>query len=185
MRGMGAWGTGTDALDAAAADAAAALIPRVLRERAIFPVFQPIVELATRTVVGVEGLARGPAGSLVESPDALFVAATRAGLMPVLDQLCFTRAIEVARDATNVAPPLLFVNAEPAALNHPITTDLVAAVRSQRPFRIVLEYTERAVATHPAALLNIASIAHNDGNALAMDDVGADPLSVAFLPVVE
>lgn len=172
--------TGMDALDVAAA-----LIPRVLRERAVFPLYQPIVDLATGSVVGVEALARGPADSPVESPDALYAAATRAGLMPLLDQLCFTRAIEVAREAMDLAPPLLFINAEPAALNHPITPDLISAVRSERPFRVVLEYTERAVAVHPAALLEIASIAHKDGNALAMDDVGADPLSVAFLPVVE
>jgi EAL domain-containing protein (putative c-di-GMP-specific phosphodiesterase class I) len=174
------WHAGRDPLEAAAE-----LIPRVLRERAVFPLYQPIIDLATRTVVGVEALARGPAGSPVESPRALFAAATRAGMMPLIDQLCFTRAIEVARDATDVAPPLLFINAEPAALHHPITPDLLAAVKSQRPFRIVLEYTERAVATHTAALLEIAHMAHTDGNALAMDDVGADPLSLAFLPVVE
>src|SRR5262245_58925633 len=113
---------GTDHLDAAAA-----LIPQVLRERAIFPLYQPITDLATRTVVGVEALARGPAGSPVEYPDALFAAATRAGLMPVLDKLCFTRALEEARDAREV-PPLVFINAEPAGLHQPPTPDLLAVV---------------------------------------------------------
>ncbi|MBG0827682.1 EAL domain-containing protein [Planomonospora sp. ID67723] len=162
-----------------------ALIPRVLAEHAVFPLYQPIIDLATRTVVGAEALARGPAGSPVEFPDALFTAATRAGLLPLLDQLCATRAMEIARDAPDGAPPLLFINAEPAALSHPFTPELVDVINSERPYRTVLEFTERALASHPAALLAIASQVHQTGGALALDDVGADPLSLAFLPLVE
>ncbi|GAA3443961.1 EAL domain-containing protein [Planomonospora venezuelensis] len=162
-----------------------ALIPRVLAERAVSPLYQPIVDLATGTVAGAEALARGPAGSSVEFPDALFAAAARTGLLPLVDQLCAARAIEVARDAPDGAPPLLFVNAEPAALSHPFTPELVDAINSERPYRIVLEFTERALASHPAALLTIASQVHQTDGALALDDVGADPLSLAFLPLVE
>jgi EAL domain-containing protein (putative c-di-GMP-specific phosphodiesterase class I) len=163
----------------------AGLIPQVLARRAIYPLYQPIVDLATRDLVGVEALARGPAGSPVELPDALFPAAVRAGLLPQLDQLCAARAVEIARDAGEIVPPLLFVNAEPAALNHPLTPDLIAAISSPRPFRIVLEFTERALATHPAALLDIARSVHRGTGALALDDVGAEPLSLAFLPLIE
>ncbi|WP_308167954.1 EAL domain-containing protein [Catellatospora tritici] len=166
-------------------DAAAALIGRVLEQRAVFPLYQPIMDLATAMVVGVESLARGPAGTVVESPGALFAAAARAGLMPLIDQLCFTRAVEIAREAGEVAPPLVFINAEPAALNQPMTPALLAAVEAERPFRIVMEFTERRLAAHPAALLNIAAIARQGGDALALDDVGADPLSVALLPLLE
>jgi EAL domain-containing protein (putative c-di-GMP-specific phosphodiesterase class I) len=166
-------------------DDAAALIPRVLAERAVFPLYQPIIELASRTVVAVEALARGPAGSPVEYPDALFAAATRAGLMPLLDQLCFARAVEIARKASHVVPPLVFINAEPAALNNTLTPELVAEVTAPRSFRIVMELTERALADYPAALLNIANRVHQGGGALALDDVGADPLSMAFLPLLE
>jgi EAL domain-containing protein (putative c-di-GMP-specific phosphodiesterase class I) len=165
-------------------DAAAALIPRVLEERAVFPVYQPIMDLATGTVVAVEALTRGPAGSPVESPAALFAAATRAGLLAPLDKICFTRALEVARDGWDVVPPLVFVNVEPAALDVAPTPELLAVVRSER-FRVVAELTERALAAHPAGVLSIANLANQDGNAIALDDVGTDPLSLAFLPLVE
>lgn len=166
-------------------DVAAATIPQVLGDRAVFPVFQPIMELATGSVVGVEALARGPAGSAVESPSALFAAASRAGLLPQVDQLCFTRAVEIARDAAELVPSLLFANAEPAVVNEPISPDLLAAVRSERRFRIVMEYTERALASHLSSLLSLASLAYEDGNAIAMDDVGVEPMSLALLPVLE
>ena len=151
----------------------------------MFPVFQPIMELATGNVVGVEALARGPAGSAVEYPSTLFAAASRAGLLPQVDQLCFTRAIEIARDAAELVPSLLFANAEPAVVNEPISSDLLAAVRSEKRFRIVMEYTERALVSHLSSLLGLASVAYEDGNAIAMDDVGVEPMSLALMPVLE
>lgn len=163
----------------------AALISQVLAERAIYPLYQPIVDLASRAVVGVEALARGPAGSPVEYPDVLFTAAERAGLMPQLDQLCFTRAVQLARAAGDVTPPLVFINAEPGVLNNAVTPELAAEVSAERSFRIVMELTERALGTFPASLLNIAGMVHHGGGALALDDVGADPLSMAFLPLLE
>ncbi|GGK81637.1 hypothetical protein Ppa06_48430 [Planomonospora parontospora subsp. parontospora] len=174
------WSAGRDMRDDPAT-----LILRVLDERAVFPLYQPIVDLTTRNIVGVEALARGPAGSPLEFPDALFAAATRAGVMPLLDQLCATRAMEIARDAEQEVPPLLFFNAEPAALNHPFTPELLAVALSERPYRAVLEFTERALADHPAALLDIAAAVQRTDGALALDDVGADPLSLAFLPLIE
>jgi EAL domain-containing protein (putative c-di-GMP-specific phosphodiesterase class I) len=85
-------------------DAAEELISQVIRDRAIFPVFQPIRDLTTGALVGVEALARGPAGSAVESAPTLFAAAKAAGELSRVDQLAFTRAIETARDSPRPLP---------------------------------------------------------------------------------
>jgi EAL domain-containing protein (putative c-di-GMP-specific phosphodiesterase class I) len=166
-------------------DEASQAVWQVLDERAIFPLYQPIVELATGLLVAVEALARGPAGSVVETPDRLFAAAARAGCLPEVDMLCGARALEVARDAPDGVPPLVFVNAEPAAFARPLTPDLVKVISDDLPYRIVLEFTERALGAYPPGLLKIANMVHRFGNALALDDVGADPLSLAFLPLIE
>jgi EAL domain-containing protein (putative c-di-GMP-specific phosphodiesterase class I) len=161
------------------------LLARILAERAVFPVFQPIVDLHSRKIVGVEALARGPAGSPLEFPDALFATAGRGGLLTELDQMSCERALVAAREAHALTPPLVFVNREPAALDRPMSPELASAVYRDLPFGIVVEFTERALATAPAALLRATDAVHGYGNAVALEDVGADPLSLAFLPLVE
>jgi len=66
------------------------------------PVFQPLIDLDNRHVVGYEALARGPMGSALETPAALF-GAVRGGLGP---------------------PLTLFVNAEPVSLGVACPGDL-------------------------------------------------------------
>jgi EAL domain-containing protein (putative c-di-GMP-specific phosphodiesterase class I) len=70
---------------------------RVLDERSVQPVFQPLIDLDSRHVLGYEALARGPAGSALETPAALFGAAWRAGRVAELDWACragaFTEAV--------------------------------------------------------------------------------------------
>lgn len=173
------------ATKAAPPAAAGSSLRRIVAERAVFPVFQPIVDLRTGRIVGVEALARGPAGSGLELPNVLFPAAIEAGLLMEFDQLCVTRALEEARAAGSVTPALVFVNAEPAALGRPPSRELRAVVQDSRDFRIVLEFTERALSPAPAVLLRSADRVHQSGDAVALDDVGTDPLSLAFMPLVE
>lgn len=163
----------------------ASALTRILDDKAIYPVFQPIVDLHSRKIVGVEALCRGPAGSFLEQPGALYEAAAREGTLADVDQLCCERALVAARDAGPVTPPLVFVNAEPAALTRAMTPDLAAVLSSGLPFRTVLKFTERALATAPAALLRVTDMVHAYGDSVALDDIGADPLSIAFLPLIE
>ena len=87
-------------------------------------VFQPLIDLDSGDAVGFEALARGPAGSTLESPGALFEAAYGSGRVAELDWVCRAAAFEAAARA-GLEPALrLFVNCEPASLGVPCPDDL-------------------------------------------------------------
>jgi EAL domain-containing protein (putative c-di-GMP-specific phosphodiesterase class I) len=153
----------------------------VLAAGALRAVYQPIVDLATGRPVAYEALARGPVGTPLERPDALFAAARAGGLLAALDDACRAAALRGARRAGLAQPWTLFVNTEPEA---------VAGTRfgaepdwAGRP-RIVVEFTERALVRDPAGLLRTVARVRELGYGVALDDVGAEPASLALLPLL-
>ncbi|PWW24484.1 PAS domain S-box-containing protein/diguanylate cyclase (GGDEF)-like protein [Geodermatophilus normandii] len=152
--------------------------------RGVRSVFQPIVEMDTGRVVAYEALARGPVGPL-ERPDALFAAARGAGRLAELDEACRAAAFRGAVDAGLVAPLTVFVNVEPEVLDTAPLADLVAiAENAPGAVRVVMEITERAIAARPAELLRTVERVRELGWAIAVDDVGAESMSLAFLPLL-
>ena len=148
-------------------------------------VYQPIVDLDTDRVVGYEALARGPEGSELERPDRLFAAARASGMMEALDEACAAAAIHGAVAQGLASPLALFVNVEPEAVHDARLAALVdIAEAAPRPLRLVFEVTERALAERPAELLATVAGIRAQGWAVALDDVGADPASLAFMPLL-
>jgi EAL domain-containing protein (putative c-di-GMP-specific phosphodiesterase class I) len=160
-------------------------IHEVIDSRAVTPVFQPLVEIATGRVLGYEALSRGPAGTALESPDALFAAARAVGRTLELDWVCRAQAYRAVL-AAELDPRLTwFVNMEPTATRAACPPDLagVVALAEQR-LRVVTEMTERAIAEDPSGLLAATAHCRDNGWGVALDDVGADPMSLALMPFV-
>ncbi|WP_255363668.1 diguanylate cyclase domain-containing protein [Geodermatophilus sp. DSM 45219] len=159
-------------------------IDDVLRDGVVHSVFQPIVELDTGRVVAYEALARGPQGPL-ERPDRLFAAARAAGRLAELDAACRSAALTGAVEAGLQAPLTLFVNVEPEVLDRaPMEELLSIAQTAPGGLRVVLEITERALATRPAELLRTVERVRAVGWGVAVDDVGAEAMSLAFMPLL-
>ena len=157
----------------------------VIDQRSVRSVYQPLMDLQTGEVVGYEALARGPIGSLVESPLELFAAAETIGRTVELDWVCRAAAYRGALKAGLDPSLTLFVNNEPTALGTPCPDDLLPAVTAaEAGLRIVSEMTERALATDPAELLAAVARARAVGWGVALDDVGTEPASLAFMPFV-
>jgi EAL domain-containing protein (putative c-di-GMP-specific phosphodiesterase class I) len=153
--------------------------------------YQPIVELDTGVTVGYEALARGPRGSALERPDRLFAAARRAGRLAQLDQACQGAALSGARAAGLRGPWTLFVNIEPEtagqAFHPPEPGDLASVTfgtESAQNLQVVIELTERALIASPTELLLFVARIRARGWGIALDDVGADPASLALLPLL-
>jgi EAL domain-containing protein (putative c-di-GMP-specific phosphodiesterase class I) len=90
---------------------------RLLLNGRVHSVYEPIVDAKTFTVFGYEALARGPEGTSLAAPLALFELAERTGLVFELDCLCRRRALDGAVDFP--AGTKLFLNIRPSAFHDP------------------------------------------------------------------
>ncbi|GAB4048659.1 sensor domain-containing phosphodiesterase [Catellatospora paridis] len=157
----------------------------LLSGRAIYPVFQPIVALAGRNVVGYEALARGPAGSAFEFPAALFSHAQRAGRVGELDWAARAAAFHHALAAVLPYEVPLFVNTEPSTLRTACPPDLISTVDvAVEKLQIVFEITERSLGDDPAALLMLMARVRARSARIALDDVGVNPASLALMSLL-
>lgn len=175
--------TSLPAADALLEPADAVSIHDVIDGGEVTAAFQPIVDLVGGRVVAFEALARGPEGTGLASPGALFSAARGAGRLADLERLCRIRAAEGALAAGIAAPTALFMNVEPSLVAHEgasLPTPLMRTLLDQMD--VVTEITERAVARNPAALVERFHEVRAHGGAYALDDVGVEAQSLALLP---
>jgi EAL domain-containing protein (putative c-di-GMP-specific phosphodiesterase class I) len=152
-----------------------AMLDRILLEESVTTVFEPIVKLATGEPIGFEALTRGPGGSGLETPSALFAVAELADREYELDSLCRRRALANAR---GIGPEqLLFLNILPTCIQDPdFQAGRVRDTLSELglgPRNLVLEISERqAIANFP---IFREAIDHFSGLGfrIALDDTGA------------
>lgn len=159
-------------------------LDRIIENGLVVPVYQPIVDLASGRTVAFESLARGPRGSQLERPDQLFATARATGRLHALDWACRTAAVRGALEGRLGPPFALFVNAEPDVLESRMPSDFAAPWATARLvyLRLMFEITERAMTERPAELLKDVERLRSWGWGIALDDVGADPRSLAMLP---
>jgi EAL domain-containing protein (putative c-di-GMP-specific phosphodiesterase class I) len=158
----------------------------LLDDRAVDVAFQPIVRIETGEIVSFEALARGPEGTVLASPAALFAEANRLGRTAELDWVCQAAALRTFLSAQLPDSIALFNNMEPSAVGAPCPADLVAvfADADYRQRHVVRELTERSIVDNPAALLHAVEHARQQSVGIALDDVGVNPASLAMMPLI-
>lgn len=145
----------------------------LLREGRIRTEYQPIVSLVDGSVIGYEALSRGPIGTRLESANALFEAARRRGVGPILERLCRFRALAGAASL----PPgcYLFLNISPHVLeerNGGLTHDVLEQHHLPSE-RIVLEITEKEAIADFDFFKRTLLHYNRQGFKIAIDDAGA------------
>ncbi|MGJ0119865.1 EAL domain-containing protein [Williamsia sp. MIQD14] len=146
-------------------------------------VFQPVVEVGTRTVVGFEALTRAPSG-IWTSAAGLFHAAERQNLVVEFDWRCRVTSLRAALAAAFPTDMMLFLNAEPTGLDAAPPADALPLLGAARGLSITVEITERHLMRDPAGLLRAVEHARRLGWRIALDDVGADSSSLALLELL-
>lgn len=159
-------------------------LDRVFAPGALVPSYQPLIELCSGATVGYEALARWP-GIDGADPGSVFPAAEAAGRLAELDWACRLAAVRGALDASLGSEQALFINVEASSFGA-VTPARAAGVIAEatRGLSVVLELTERSLLSRPADLLRLVEWARARGWGVALDDVGADPDSLALLPFV-
>jgi EAL domain-containing protein (putative c-di-GMP-specific phosphodiesterase class I)/GGDEF domain-containing protein len=149
-------------------------LKHILSSAAVTTVFQPVVDLATREVVGFEALSRGPKDSFFEMPRTLFALSARAGMALDLDRLCREAALREWRRAAGRGK--VFLNVLPGSLRDPAwlgESGAGAAVdASIPPEGVVIELSERDADDDLARFASALGKIRGRGFGLALDDLG-------------
>jgi diguanylate cyclase (GGDEF)-like protein len=150
----------------------------ILEQGLVSTHFQPIIDLNRGDIVGYEGLTRGPSGTPLETPRALFAEAERLRLVGPLEETCWRSALtSMAQQSSTRAPgSRLFVNALPATL---LTRDferIVSCIGERAgiaPSEIVIEISEETRIEDFDSFRAAVSSYRTAGFGVAIDDAGA------------
>lgn len=147
----------------------------ILAQRSIHSLFQPIICLSERRVLGYEALSRGPSNSPLHSPLNLFAVAHQGGRLTELEEAC--RESACRRFCDQALEGKLFLNVSPESLLEPHypsgrTLKLLEQV-GLPPSRVVIELTEHTPTDDFQLLSNALHHYRDMGFSIALDDLGA------------
>jgi EAL domain-containing protein (putative c-di-GMP-specific phosphodiesterase class I) len=138
-------------------------------------VYEPIVDVETRTVFGYEALARGPEGTELHSPMRLFAMASEQDLLFQLDCLCRKAGLDGARDLPGGTK--LFLNVRPTTIHDPNfraeALERTLASCQLCPSDVVFEISEQESIDNFAIFREVRDYYGNLGFKIALDDTGA------------
>ena len=161
---------------------------RGIRSRAIYAVFQPVVDLRTGTVTSVEALARWTSATQGPIAPTRFVElAEQMNMVAELDLAMIESSCRLIRnvvDPVTQRPVSLSVNLSPQHLDHLDVVDGLLGVLHDEDFppaRLIVEVTETEAMRDPAGVGNRIRQLREQGIRVAIDDFGTGYSSLAYL----
>lgn len=144
--------------------------------------YQPIVDATTRSICGVEALARWPKSSpRTVTPDKFIAIAEEHGLVCALGEHILRKA---CLDAKNWPHLTVSVNVSPLQLSDAHFVSKVRRIAESCRFdlsRLELEITENFLIKDPARARKVIEELRNAGVRVALDDFGTGYSSVGYL----
>jgi len=161
-------------------------VRRLIDEGRLRTLFQPIWDLDSEILVGVEALTRPDPDYGFSGPAEAFDLAEQIGRVHELDVLCVQQALEITPELPDHA--LLFLNLTPQTLDLDADGNdwfRDAVERAQLPFnRVVVEVTER-FGGRSASIIKSLQRLREQGFKLALDDVGTGNAGLEMLRKVD
>jgi diguanylate cyclase (GGDEF)-like protein len=161
-------------------------VRRLIEERRLETVFQPIWNFDAETLLGVEALTRPDPSYGLSGPAEAFDVAEQIGRVHQLDVMCVENALEFAPELDPGV--LLFINLSPLTLDLDSEADawLGPAVERAglRPQDVVVEVTERFGGRSASVIKHLKQL-RAQGFKIAIDDVGTGNSGLEILRSVE
>lgn len=144
---------------------------KIIDERDLKTLYQPILELPTKKTIGYEALTRGPAGSFLENAISLFTFASEENMFAELDRICMTLAAK--RAGFMPEGTILFLNTDPIVLDHEYFRNFDFLKDSKvKPSQLCIEITERTCIRSFTKTASDLTYFRSKGVRVAIDDVG-------------
>lgn len=153
-------------------------LEKIIVNRDIFTVFQPIISLRNGTVLGYEALSRVSCKSKFKNAEKLFAAAEKYGCLWELELLCRSKALEAATSfMTAPNNKKLFLNVNPNIIHDDnfkmgFTREFLGQFKIE-PQNVVFEITERNIIKDIDVFNKAISHYKAQDFLIAIDDAGA------------
>ena len=150
-------------------------LDNILAHGDLHSLFQPIVSLSERRILGYEALTRGPSNSPLHSPVNLFGVARHAGRLSELELACRKSACRSFSE--QALEGKLFLNVSPDSLLEPTHQPGRTLQLLQKygipPSQVVIELTEQSPTEDFSLLYTALHHYRAMGFSIALDDLGA------------
>ncbi|MES2917511.1 MAG: EAL domain-containing protein [Pseudomonadota bacterium] len=150
-------------------------LQRLILQRELQVLFQPILETRANLALGYEALVRGPIDSPLHGASELFETARTTNMLAELEYLC--RELAVREFVHHALPGKLFLNVSPLTLTDPHRprgeTLRILEREGLSPSRVVIELSEQDPTPDMALLARATRHYAGMGFEIAIDDLGA------------
>lgn len=159
------------------------LIEQLLAKESYRAVYQPIINLSTKEVVGFEMLIRGPEGAF-ESPDDLFRLSVENNILTKVDLQCLRLCTELS---SNIASLMrVHLNIFPSTILDTDPQELISIFPTNKEGKVFcIEISEQHFIGDPAYMRDRLLALRHAGILIAVDDIGFGRASLETLILLE
>lgn len=153
-------------------------LSRTIQNRELSVVFQPVVELSNRQIVGYEGLSRGPKGSELNDARILFEIAREVGMVQDLDFVCLDQIFLLSRELPEGLKLFVNMNRESIIDKKRIQAVFKREGSAVRLKDTVVEITEQGILKDFERIHTSVHDLKSEGFRFAIDDLGGGAVSL-------